>query len=105
MIRRAKAAAIFTTTQLAVAGLAAGRGRPWMLRRNVTAAVLAGLLVGGVVSGAHAQQPTTSSQPVASASGWTFDLTPYVWFATINTGMNLNLPPALGGSVSTDTSV
>ena len=37
--------------------------------------------------------------------GWTFDLTPYVWFATINVGMNLNLPPALGGTVTTDTSI
>jgi hypothetical protein len=76
-----------------------------MLRRIVITAVLTGLLVGGAVSRAHAQQPTNSSPPVASPSGWTFDVTPYVWFATMNAGMNLTLPPALGGTVSTNTSV
>jgi hypothetical protein len=76
-----------------------------MLRRTIITAVLTGLLVGGAMSRVYAQQPTNSNQPVASPSGWTFDVTPYVWFATINTGMNLSLPPALGGTVSTDTSV
>lgn len=76
-----------------------------MLRRFATVAVLAGLLVGGATSVVRAQQPTGALQPGPEPSGWTFDLTPYVWFATINTGMNLSLPPALGGTVSTDTSV
>jgi hypothetical protein len=76
-----------------------------MLRRIAMAAVLAGLLASGAASGAQAQQPTSAGQPASSAPGWTFDLTPYVWFATINSGMNLNLPPALGGTVTTDTSV
>jgi len=67
-------------------------------------AVLAGLLAAGARSGAQAQQPISSGQPAASTSGWTFDITPYVWFSTINVDMNLNLPPALGGSVSTSTS-
>jgi hypothetical protein len=69
------------------------------------AAVLTVMLAVGATSGAHAQQPTTATQPAPNASGWSFDLTPYVWFATLNTGLNLNLPPALGGTVSTDTSV
>ena len=71
-----------------------------MLRRLVMAAVLTGLFAGGVMSGAQAQQPISSGQAAASPSGWTFDVTPYVWFATINTTVNLNLPPALGGTVS-----
>jgi hypothetical protein len=76
-----------------------------MLRRFFITAILTGLLGGGAMAGAQAQQPTNASQPIANPSGWTFDLTPYVWFATMNVGMNLNLPSALGGSVSTDTSV
>ena len=76
-----------------------------MLRQFAMATVLAGLLVAGATSGAKAQQPTNASPPPPGPSGWTFDLTPYVWFATLNVGTNLSLPPALGGTVSTDTSV
>ena len=76
-----------------------------MLRRLVMAAVLIGLLAGGAMSGAQAQQPISSGQAAASPSGWTFDVSPYVWFATVNTTVNLNLPPALGGTVSADSSV
>ena len=76
-----------------------------MLSRLLMAAVLTVLLAGGVTLGAHAQQPTSQAQPAPGTPGWTFDLTPYVWFATINAGLNLDLPPALGGTVTTDTSV
>ena len=76
-----------------------------MLNRLVMVAVLVGLLAAGGASHAQAQQPISAGQPAANASGWTFDVTPYVWFATINTTMNLNLPPALGGTVSADSSI
>ena len=74
-----------------------------MLRRIVMAVVLAGLLTAGTMSGARAQQPASAGQPAANPSGWTFNVAPYVWFATINTTLNFNLPPALGGTVSADT--
>jgi hypothetical protein len=76
-----------------------------MLRRHLAATVLLVLLVVGAMSGAKAQQPTNSAQAPANPSGWTFNVTPYVWFATINTNMNFALPPALGGTVSADSSV
>ncbi|HSZ90725.1 MAG TPA: hypothetical protein VK822_15280 [Acetobacteraceae bacterium] len=76
-----------------------------MLRRIVLATLLAGLLVGIGTPLAQAQQPTGMGQPATTSSGWSFDITPYVWFATINAGLKLNLPPAIGGTVSTDTSI
>ena len=76
-----------------------------MLSRLVMVAVLAGLLATGGASLAQAQQPISAGQQAANASGWTFNIAPYVWFATINTTMNLNLPPALGGTVSADSSI
>jgi hypothetical protein len=77
----------------------------WMMSRLVMVAFLAGLFAAAGMSRAQAQQPISAGQPAANASGWTFDITPYVWFATTNTTMNLNLPPALGGTVSTDSSI
>ncbi len=76
-----------------------------MLRRIVMAVVLAGLLTAGTMSGARAQQPASAGQPAANPSGWTFNVAPYVWFATVNTSLSFNLPPALGGTVSADSSV
>jgi hypothetical protein len=76
-----------------------------MLRRIVMAVVLAGLLTAGMMSGARAQQPISAGQPAANPSGWTFNVAPYVWFATIDTSLSFNLPPALGGTVSADSSV
>ncbi len=75
------------------------------MRRTSAAAFVAGLLACGPMSGARAQQPMSSGLQPVSPSGWVFDVTPYVWFATINSTMNFNLPPALGGTVSTDSSV
>jgi hypothetical protein len=76
-----------------------------MLRRIIIAAVLTGLLAAGATSGAQAQQPISSGQQAASPSGWTFNVAPYLWMPSLNTTMNLSLPPALGGTVSSDTSV
>ena len=76
-----------------------------MLRRIVMAVVLTGLLTAGTIFGARAQQPISAGQPAANSSGWIFNVAPYVWFATINTNLSFNLPPALGGTVSADSSV
>jgi hypothetical protein len=76
-----------------------------MLSRVVMMTALAGLLSGGAMSGAQAQQPTSSGQQAASSSGWTFNIAPYGWFANVNVTSNLPLPPALGGTVTTDSSI
>ncbi len=74
-----------------------------MLRRIVVAGVLTGLLVVGAASGVQAQQPAAPAQPAASPSGWTFNVAPYVWFASLNATTNLNLPPIVGGGTVTST--
>jgi hypothetical protein len=74
-----------------------------MLGRIAMAAVVTGLLTTGVTLRAQAQQPTSS--PAAGPSGWTFNVAPYLWLPTINTTLNLNLPPALDGRVPTELSV
>jgi hypothetical protein len=66
---------------------------------------LSGLLAAGALPDAQAQQPASAGQQVADSSGWTFNVAPYVWMPSLHTTMNLNLPPALGGTVTTDTSV
>jgi hypothetical protein len=76
-----------------------------MMRRIVIIATLAGLLVARVTDGLRAQQPTSSGQLAANSSGWTFNVAPYGWFANINVTSNLPLPPALGDTVTTDSSI
>ena len=76
-----------------------------MSSRVVMMTALAGLLSGGAMSGAQAQQPTSSGQQAASSSGWTFNIAPYGWFANVNVTSNLPLPPALGGTVTTNSSI
>jgi hypothetical protein len=73
--------------------------------RITVTAVLTGLLVAAGVSGAEAQQPFAPVPQAATPSGWTFDLTPYLWMPSINANVNYNLPPELGGTVSANTSV
>jgi hypothetical protein len=76
-----------------------------MLSRNVMAAMLAGLLTAGWMVGAQAQQPISSSPQGETASGWTFDLMPYLWMPSVNANINYSLPPALGGTVSANPSI
>jgi hypothetical protein len=76
-----------------------------MLNRIVIVTVVTGLLVLGGTHGVRAQQPMGLGQPAPGPSGWTFNLAPYLWFANINTDLSLNLPPALGGTVSASPSV
>lgn len=39
------------------------------------------------------------------SSGWTFNIAPYGWFATIGSTVNYHLPPALGGTVTAQPTV
>ena len=71
-----------------------------MLSRIVMTAALAGLLAGGTMYGAQAQQPISSGQQAANPSGWTFNIAPYVWMPRIDLTNTFNLPPTLGGTVS-----
>ena len=59
------------------------------------AAVLTALLTVGATSGAQAQQPGSVGQQATNASGWTFNIAPYMWLPTIRTTLNNALPPAL----------
>ena len=76
-----------------------------MLSRIVMTAILAGLVASGGTSGAQAQQPISSGSPPATASGWSFNLMPYLWMPSINANVNYNLPPALGGTLSANPSI
>jgi hypothetical protein len=76
-----------------------------MLIRFVIAAVLGGLFAAGAMSGAQAQQPISSGQQAANPSGWTFNVAPYAWMPHLSVNSTFNLPPALGGTVSADSSV
>ena len=75
-----------------------------MFSRFVMTAALAVLLAAGATSGVRAQQPITSGQQEASSSGWTFNIAPYVWMPRLNLTNEFNLPPTLGGTVSSSTS-
>ena len=80
-------------------------GKLSMLNLIVVTAVLTMLLVAGGTSGARAQQPMSLGLPPAGASGWTFDVAPYLWFASIHSSYSFDLPPALGGTVSANPSI
>ena len=73
--------------------------------RRLVGVVLAGLLWGGATSGVRAQQLISSGQQAATSSGWSFNVAPYLWMPTIDTTMKFNLPPAVGGTLTTDSSI
>jgi hypothetical protein len=73
--------------------------------RIVVSAVLTALLAAAGISTAQAQQPNSSGQQTSNPSGWTFNVAPYLWTATIDSTAQFNLPPTLGGTVSSDSSV
>jgi hypothetical protein len=75
------------------------------LRRIATVTGLAALLTAGTMFDARAQQPASLGQVAAAPSGWTFNVAPYAWMPTIDSTLNFNLPPALGGTVSAEPSV
>jgi hypothetical protein len=63
------------------------------------------LLGAGATAPARAQQPVALGQPAAGAPGWSFNVAPYLWIASVNANLNFTLPPALGGSVSANPSI
>jgi len=76
-----------------------------MIRHLAKTGLLAAAIALGAISVARAQMPMAPETAPTSASGWNFNVAPYLWTATINAGVNLNLPPQLGGSVSADSSL
>jgi len=65
----------------------------------------AGLLLTGAGFETRAQAPADGRAQPASASGWSFNIAPYLWLPKIDTGLSYNLPPPLGGRLPTDVSV
>jgi hypothetical protein len=76
-----------------------------MLNRIVMAGVLMGVLAAGGTSAAQAQQPIGSGLSPPGPSGWTFEIAPYLWMPSVHSTMNFNLPPALGGTVTANSSI
>jgi hypothetical protein len=76
-----------------------------MLNRMAMCTVVAGLLAVGGMPYARAQQPISSGQQAVIASGWTFNLMPYLWMPSVHLNVNYALPPALGGTVSANPSI
>ena len=73
--------------------------------RIVMGAVLGVLLAAGATSVAQAQQPISSGQQAANPSGWSFDVAPYAWMPHLDLTNTFNLPPALGGTVSSSSTI
>ena len=68
---------------------------------TIIGATLAVLLIAGTWSPVRAQQP--ASQGLAtSPTGWVFNVAPYLWLPRVNTTLDYNLPPELGGRLPTD---
>jgi hypothetical protein len=76
-----------------------------MIRHLVRVGFLALMLANGAIFAVQAQQPIAPEGQPTSASGWSFNIAPYLWTATIAAGVNLNLPQQLGGTVSADSSI
>ena len=75
-----------------------------VLGRSVTVAALIGWLASFLPLAAMAQQPSGPPPQASSASGWMFNVAPYIWLPTVHANLDYNLPPALGGRLPTDVS-
>lgn len=76
-----------------------------ILRPTLKIVALVTWLVSFLPLVAAAQQP--SGQPLSQApgaSGWVFNVAPYIWLPTVHANLEYNLPPALGGRLPTDLS-
>jgi hypothetical protein len=76
-----------------------------MLNRIVITVVLAVIVLTGATSGARAQQPISSGLEAPGPSGLTFNIAPYLWFASVHSNYSFDLPPDLGGTVSGNSSL
>jgi hypothetical protein len=63
-----------------------------MLGRPLMIALLAASLAVGASLQANAQQPISMGSQAPEPAGWTFNVAPYLWMATINGNLNFNLP-------------
>ncbi len=78
----------------------------WHRIRTIgSTAAMAGLFAGAAISGVQAQQPISLGQSAADGSGWSFNVAPYLWMATINANLNQNLPAQLAGTVNSAPSI
>jgi hypothetical protein len=76
-----------------------------MSKRTIMATVVTALLAAGGTSGARAQQPTSPGEQATGSPTWTFNIAPYLWMPSVHTTLNFNLPPELGGTVTTNSSI
>jgi hypothetical protein len=76
-----------------------------MLNRIVMTVLLAGLIAAGSAAGVRAQQPVSAGLPAASSSGWSYNVAPYLWIASINSTANFSLPSPAVGTVNANSSV
>ena len=76
-----------------------------MLSWNVTTALLAWMFGCGAMFGAQAQQPISAGQQGGNPSGWTFNVAPYLWMATIDSTANFDLPRPANGTVTAELSI
>ena len=76
-----------------------------MFSRIMMTPLVVALLIAISVRQAGAQQPVSLGAQQANPSGWIFNIAPYLWMPTLKMTSNLNLPPRLGGTVSTGTSL
>ncbi len=72
-----------------------------MVRRAIIGVAFCSVLASGVE--ARAQQPL-SNVTMASQTGWTFNIAPYLWLPRVDATLNYRLPSALGGRLPTDVS-
>jgi hypothetical protein len=76
----------------------------WILKRFVTAAVMAAMITSGASCGARAQQPASPGEAAAGSTGWIFNVAPYLWLPSVNATLNYTLPAALDGRLPTGVS-
>ena len=69
---------------------------------TIVGAAFAALLITGAWLPASAQQPPQGQ--ATSRTGWVFNVAPYLWLPSVNTTLDYNLPPELGGRLPTDVS-
>lgn len=79
------------------------RGEVMRFNRTVVAAALAtGFILAVVSSQADAQQPAIQATQPSDASGWTFNVAPYLWLPSIDASLNYNVPGQLGSRLPTN---
>lgn len=76
----------------------------FVVGRRLTVAALGCGLASVLAWAAVAQQPASQAPQTSGASGWTFNVAPYMWLPTVHADLEYNLPPILGGRLPTEVS-